>query len=163
MKITKKMEQALNNQINAELYSAYLYLAMSAYMEDNNWKGMAAWLKKQAGEEVGHAMKIFAYVYDRNGSVSLESIKKPSSGWKSPLQVFEQAYQHELSVTGMINNLMKVANSENDTATISYLKWFIDEQVEEESQALEIVNTLKLIKDAPAALLMLDHELANRK
>jgi len=163
MKITQKMVKALNKQINAELYSSYIYLSMAAYFEANNWLGFAQWMKVQAREENIHAMKIYDYVFERGGRVILSEIKAPASNWKSPLDAFMVAYAHELKVTGMINDLLKVAKDEKDTATASMLQWFIDEQVEEEASALLIVDKLRMIKDAVQGLFMLDKELGERK
>jgi len=163
MVISSKMQKAINKQINAELYSSYLYLAMAAYFEANNWLGFAKWLKIQAQEENSHAMKFYEYVFERGGRVTLEEIAAPVSNWKSPLDAFEEVYAHELKVTGLINDLLKLAKQENDSATVSMLKWFIDEQVEEEAVALLIVDTLKLVKDSVQGLFMMDAQLGERK
>ncbi|MBN1917255.1 MAG: ferritin [Verrucomicrobia bacterium] len=160
--LTKKMETAINRQINAELYSGYMYLAMSSYFETVNLPGFAAWMKAQAGEELEHAMKMFGYVGERRGTVTLDAIDKPPSKWASPLKAFEAALEHEEKVTGMINTLADLAAAENDHATGVFLQWFIKEQVEEEASADAIVQKLKLAKDASGALLMLDRELGKR-
>ena len=163
MEIKDKVTKAINKQINAELYSSYLYLAMAAYFEAKNWQGFASWMKIQSKEENSHAMKFYDYVLERGGEVVLEDIKAEDTNWKTPLDVFEAVYGHELKVTALINDLLKVARQEQDAATESLLKWFIDEQVEEEAHAKQIVDKLKLIKDSTNGLFMLDHELGERK
>lgn len=163
MEIKEKVTKAINKQINAELYSSYLYLAMSAFFVAKNWLGFAHWMKVQSGEENAHAMKFYDFVLERGGEVVLEDIKAADTGWKAPLEVFEAVYAHELKVTALINDLLKVARQEGDAATESMLKWFIDEQVEEEANAKQIVDKLKLIKDSANGLFMLDHELGERK
>jgi ferritin len=163
MEIKDKVTKAINKQINAELYSSYLYLAMAAYFEARNWSGFSHWMRLQAQEENAHAMKFFDYVLERGGEVVLEDIEAADVKWKTPLEVFEAVYEHELKVTSLINDLLKVARQDNDTATESMLKWFIDEQVEEEAHAKQIVDKLKLIKDSSNGLFMLDHQLGERK
>ncbi len=161
--IKKTVEKAINNQINAELYSAYLYLSMSAYFEAKNLSGFAHWMNVQAQEEVNHALKFYNYIFERGGNVTLKSIDGPPAEWKSPLDVFESIYKHEVKVTGLIHNLVHLARSEKDVATENFLMWYIDEQVEEESSADEIVQKLKLIKESPQGLFMIDRELAQRE
>ncbi len=158
----EKMVSALNKQINAELYSAYLYLSMSAYFQSINLSGFANWMRCQALEEQVHAMKLYDFVNERGGRVNLTAIEEPPSYWDSPLAVFEAVYQHEQKVTGMINGLVDLAIAEKDHATNSFLQWFVTEQVEEESSADGIVQKLKLIADAPGGLFMIDNELAQR-
>ncbi|MGQ9615601.1 MAG: ferritin [Spirochaetota bacterium] len=158
----ESVEKALNNQINAELQSAYLYLSMSAYFESINLKGFANWMRIQAQEEAGHAMRFFKFIFDRNGRVTLYSIDEPKGTWKSPLDAFENVYSHEQKVTGLINGLVDLAKKENDHATENFLQWFVGEQVEEEASALEIVEKLRFIKDSANGLLRLDSELAKR-
>lgn len=162
MEIGKKMEGALNKQINAELYSAYLYLGMSAYCETLNLKGFAHWLRIQAKEEAGHAMRIYDHVVDRNGCVTLAAIDKPPAGWKNPLEIFEETYRHEKKVTGLINGLYKLAKDEDEWATEVFLQWFINEQVEEEASANEILQRLKMMGDSKIGLLKVDHKLGKR-
>ena len=162
MVIQKKMEEALNKQINAELYSAYLYLSMAAYFEAQNLKGMAGWMKAQHGEEQGHAMKLYGYILERGGKVTLDAIAKPKTEWESPAEAFAGAYEHEQKVTAMINDLVDVAQSENDKASLAMLQWFISEQVEEEATTSEISEKLKLIKGSPQGLFMMDHALGAR-
>ena len=161
--ISKTIQDAINEQIKNELYSAYLYLAMSAYTESINLRGFAGWFKVQNTEEQGHAMKFFEYVFDRGGRVTLQAIAQPPSEFKSPLDAFEQTLEHERKVTAMINNLYALALKENDYATQALLQWFITEQVEEEKNATEIVEKLKLVGDRGSGLLYLDHELGERK
>jgi ferritin len=161
--LSKNMEEALNAQINAELYSAYIYLSMSAYFESKDLPGMAAWMRTQHDEEVAHAMKIYAYIVDRGGRVTLDAIDKPQAEWPSPLAVFENAYKHEQHVTSLIHKLVALSIEENDYATKNMLDWFVDEQVEEEASAAAIVAKLKMIGDHVPALIMLDKELGARQ
>ncbi len=161
--IGKKIEKALNDQINAELYSAYLYLSMSAYFESENLPGFAKWMRVQWQEEVTHALKIYDYVNERNGRVALKSVDEPPAKWKLPLDVFEATYKHEQVVTGCINDLVNLAIAEKDHATGVFLQWFVTEQVEEEKSADEIVQKLKCISDAPGGLYILDKELGQRQ
>ena len=160
--LNKNVQDVINEQIKNELYSSYLYLAMSAYFEAQNLPGCAHWMRIQSNEEVAHAMKFFDYVYARGGRVTLKAIDQPAFEWKSPLAAFEQAYEHEQKVTGMINNIYAVASKENDYPTQVMLHWFIDEQVEEEKNASSIVEQLKMIGDHVNGLLMLDHHLGAR-
>jgi ferritin len=143
--ISAKMQEAFNNQINAELYSSYLYLAMSAHFENLSLKGFANWMAVQAQEELAHAMKFYHYVIERGGQVKLGAIGEPVAKWDSPLATFEAVYAHEQKVTGLINNLVKVARDEADNAAEIFLQWFVTEQVEEEASADEVVQKLKLM------------------
>ena len=161
--INEKMEKALNEQINEEMYSAYLYLAMSAWFEAQNLPGFASWMKVQMREENVHAMKFFEFIHERRGRVVLKAIKEPGQEWKSPLAAFEAALQHEQHITGCIGNLMNLAVAEKDHATAGLLQWFVKEQVEEEASADRIVQMLKMAANAPGALLMLDHVMGERK
>jgi ferritin len=162
--ISKKMSAAINEQINKELYSAYLYLAMAAQAEALNLPGFAAWFGVQAKEEVGHAMKFFKYLVEQGARVELDGIAKPPVSFKSPGDMFEKTLEHERKVTASIHALMDLAIKENDHATQSFLRWYVDEQVEEEANASAIVAKLEMIgADAGPALLMLDHELGARK
>ena len=156
------MEEAINQQINAELYSAYLYLSMSSYFKSVNLAGFANWMKIQAQEEVTHAMKFYDYLIERGGRATMLPIDAPKTTWSSPLSVFEETYKHEQKVTGLINNLMNLALAEKDHASVNMLQWFIDEQVEEESSADEIVQKLKLVGDRGSGLFMLDQQLGQR-
>lgn len=160
--LSEKMKEALNKQLNAEFYSAYLYLSMSAYFESINLKGFANWMRVQAQEEITHAMKFFDYINERGGRVYLESIEKPPTEWDSPLHVFEETYKHEVNVTRMINDLVNLAIEEKDHATYNMLQWFVAEQVEEEASADEIRQQLKFIGEERRGVLMLDRELAQR-
>ena len=160
--ISRKITQTLNDQINAELYSAYLYLSMVAYFESVNLAGFAAWMRAQTQEEIMHAMKMYDFVNERGGRVILKAIETPPSEWDSPLAAFEAAYAHEQIVTGRINDLVNLAVEEKDHATNSFLQWFVNEQVEEETSADNVVRNLKMAQDAPGALFMLDRELGQR-
>lgn len=160
--ISKKIEQALNDQINAEFYSAYLYLSMQAYFESANLAGCATWMKAQTQEEVMHAMKMYDFVNERSGRVLLKPIDGPPTDWESPLAVFEAVLEHERKVTGLINDLVDLAINEKDHATNTFLQWFVNEQVEEESSAEAAVQQLRMMKDAPGGLFMLDRELGQR-
>jgi ferritin len=160
--LNKNVQDVINEQIKNELYSSYLYLAMSAYFEAQNLPGCAHWMRMQSNEEVAHAMKFFDFIFDRGGRVTLKAIDQPAFEWKSPLAAFEQAYEHEQKVTAMINNIYAVATKENDYPTQVMLHWFIDEQVEEEKNASTIVEQLKMIGDHTNGLLMLDHRLGER-
>jgi ferritin len=160
--ISEKMVKALNDQINAELNSAYIYSAMQAYFLSINLEGFANWMCVQTKEEKTHADKFYNFINERNGRIELEAIPKPQKDWKSVLDAFEAAYKHEQYITGRINNLVDLAKAEKDYATESFLKWFIDEQVEEEANSLKIVETLKMIKESAGSLIMLDHQLAKR-
>jgi len=161
--MSDKMIQAVNKQINAEMYSAYLYMAMEEYFQSINLKGFANWMKMQAGEEWSHASKFRDYLNKQNARVILTAIGEPPKEWASPLAVFEAVVDHEKKVTAAIRDLMAMAKSENDYATEIMLQWFVTEQVEEEESALEIVEKLKKIKDSPQGLFMLDGMLGQRK
>jgi ferritin len=158
----KKMQDGFNSQINAELYSAYLYLSMAASFEAKNFSGFAQWLKVQSKEELAHAMRFYGHIVERGGAVRLSAVEGPKTEWKTPLEAFEDAYAHERKVTGMIDALVESSYSEKDNASRSFLKWFVDEQVEEEAQAADIVAKLRMIKETPGALLMMDHRLGKR-
>ncbi len=160
--ISDKMQKALNDQINAEIFSSYLYLSMAAYLESENWNGLAAWMKIQSGEEYGHAMKFYKYVHDVEGKVTLAAIEKPKTTWKSPLQVFEEAHKHELYITDRINKLVALAIQENDYATNIFLNYFVTEQVEEVSTVAQIVHKFNLLGDNKTSLFLLDRELGMR-
>lgn len=160
--IDEKMQEALNKQVNAELYSSYLYLSMSAWFELVNLKGMAHWMRLQADEENMHAMKIFDYIIERGGRVVLRAIDEPPAEWDSPLAAFQAADEHEHKVTGMINDLVNLALELKDHATNNMLQWFVAEQVEEEASTDEVVQQLKMIGDSQG-LLMLDKALGERQ
>ncbi|PKL83474.1 MAG: ferritin [Ignavibacteriae bacterium HGW-Ignavibacteriae-3] len=160
--ISEKMQKALNDQINAELFSSYLYLSMAAYFESENWNGFAAWMKAQSSEEYAHAMKFYKYVNDVEGKVSLDAIEKPKASWKSPLQVFEEAHKHEIYITDRINKLVALAMQEKDYATNLFLNFFINEQIEEVSTVAQIVHKFNLLSDNKTSLFLLDRELGMR-
>lgn len=160
--LNKKMEKAYNDQINAELYSAYLYLSMASYFEDQGFGGFGHWMRLQAQEELEHSMKFIGYVQTRGGRVILEKIEKPTEEWDSPLAAFSGALEHEQYITGRINNLVKLANELNDYASGQFLLWYVEEQVEEEEHAGEICDKLKLVGDSPQGILFLDKELSGR-
>jgi len=161
--LSKKTEKALNGQVNAELYSAYLYLSMAANFTAQNWVGAAKWMRVQAKEELGHAMKIYDFILECNGKVVLDQVAKPQTQWPTPPAAFEAAYAHEQKVTGMINDLVTQAQAEKDHATANFLQWFVNEQVEEEAQSLLIVQQLRLIGDSKGSMFMLDHQLGKRE
>ena len=160
--ISTSMQKAINEQINKELYSAYLYLSMAAYFEANNLPGFAKWMHIQAGEEYEHAMKFFEHLLDRGVKVELKPIAGPEVDWKSNLEIMKQVQAHEAEVTASINNLYELSIKENDYPAQVLLHWFITEQVEEEKNAAEIVQHLELIDSRGTAVLMLDHELGKR-
>ncbi len=160
--LKEKVEAALNNQINKELYSSYLYLSMAAFFESQNFSGFANWMKIQSQEEYGHAMKIYNYILDRDGNVNLQKIEAPKGNWKSHLEAFEDALKHEQKVSKSIYDLVELSFSEKDHATNTFLQWFVNEQVEEESTSLKINERLKLTGDNKGALFMLDRELGMR-
>lgn len=160
--IHEEMEKAINEQINAELYSAYLYLSMSAYFESISLKGFAHWMRIQTMEEQTHAKRFYDYLIDRGGRVVLSEIKAPPVQWDSPLSVFEHVLEHEQYVTSLINNLVDLSIKLKDHATNSFLKWFVDEQVEEESSADEIIQSLRLNENNPGGLFLIDKDLAQR-
>jgi ferritin len=160
--LSKALQDAINEQIKNELYSAYLYLAMAAYSEASNLPGFAHWLRAQSEEEVEHAMKFFDFVNERGGRVVLHAIDQPPVEFESPVKIFEETLNHERKVTGMIHRLYELALEEKDYPAQVMLHWFIDEQVEEESNATQILDTLKMIGDKGQALVMFDRELARR-
>mgnify|MGYP001252297205 CR=1 FL=1 len=160
--INGKVEKAINEQIKNELYSGYMYLAMAAELEATDWPGMGHWMRKQAAEELAHALKLYDYLNERGGRAELHAIDKPPVEYGGPLAIFEKAYEHEQLVSSLINKLFETAAGEKDYATQSMLQWFIDEQVEEEDNASSIVAKLKLAGDKGNALLMLDRALGER-
>jgi ferritin len=157
-----KMQQTMNDQIKYELESAYIYLSMAAYFESINLPGFAHWMRIQTGEEQEHAMKFFDFIYDRGGRVVLQAIPQPPADFASPLDAFEKALAHEQKVTGLINDLYALAVEGKDYASQTFLQWFVDEQVEEEKSAGDIVEMLKMIGDKGQALFMADRQLAQR-
>ncbi|NLF49521.1 MAG: ferritin [Leptolinea sp.] len=160
--LSKNLASEINTQIKLELYSGYLYLSMAAYFEANNLPGFAHWMKKQALEEQEHAMKFYEYLNDRGDRVILQALEQPPTDFKSPLSIFEQSLEHEKSVTARINLLYSIAVKDNDYASQSFLNWFVDEQVEEEKNASEIVEWLKMAGESRNTLFMLNRQLAER-
>lgn len=160
--INKRVEEAFNIQINAELYSAYLYLSMAAYFEAQNLPGFANWMRVQFQEEQFHAFRMFDFVNERGGRVILTKIDGPKVEWENVVDVYEEVLAHEQHVTSLINNIMDIAIDERDHATKSFLNWFIDEQVEEESAAEAILSELKLIDGKGNGILMMDREFRTR-
>jgi ferritin len=161
--LSKPMELALNKQINEELFSAYLYLAMAAYFEQGNYRGMASWMKIQFKEEMSHALKMFDYVHERGGAAKLAAIEQPKPTWTSPLAAFEAALTHERSITKKIYALVDKATGEKDHGTANFLQWYVKEQVEEEASVEPIVKQLEAIGDHLGALYHLDHQLGKRQ
>ncbi|MDR1045547.1 MAG: ferritin [Candidatus Adiutrix sp.] len=160
--LSKKMTGTLNAQVAAELYSSYLYMSMSAWLQNEGHPGAAKWMGLQAREEVFHAGKFYNYLLDRGGAVRLGAIEAPPAKWKSPLEVFEAAYAHEQKVTALIGNLMTLAKSEGDHASEIFLQWFVSEQVEEEAGTLEVVQKYKLAAGQGPGLFIIDQELGAR-
>lgn len=160
--ISEAMQKAINEQINKEMYSSYLYLSMAAFFENKNLPGFAKWMHVQAVEEHGHGMKFFKYLVDRGGRVLLMPISGPETDWNTYLEVFKQVQAHEAAVTASINSLYELALKEKDYPTQVLLQWFINEQVEEEKNAADIVQQLELIDAKGTAVLMLDHQLGKR-
>lgn len=160
--LNNDMEKALNAQVNAEMYSAYLYLSMSAYFQSKSLGGFASWMRVQAQEEMVHAMKLYDFINERGGRVILEPIEAPPTEWDSPLATSEAVYEHEQKVTGLINELVELALEKHDHATNIFLQWFVSEQVEEEDSANDVVEKIKLMGDARGGLFMLDRELGQR-
>ena len=160
--LDKKIEEAINKQINVEIYSSYLYYSMAAYFESLSLKGCSHWMNVQALEELTHTHKFVTFVGDRGGRVLMQPVDGPNTDWESPLAVFEDAYNHEVEVTGHINNLMDLALEERDHATVIFLQWFVTEQVEEEASTDEVVQKFKLMDKTEGGLFLLDQELAKR-
>jgi ferritin len=163
MEISKELQEAINDQINLELYSGYIYLSMAAYFESINLSGMAKWMKIQANEEYEHAMRFWDHVADRGGRVILTEIKAPATEWNSPYAAFENAYEHEKIVTERIFKIGELAKKLGDKSAIPLLNWFYEEQVEEEEQTQRIADLLKQIGDNKGALFMLDARLGQRE
>lgn len=160
--LNEKLQNALNTQINAEFWSGYFYLAMSAHFGSDGKPGFENWFRIQALEEKDHAEKLFDYIIERGGKVDLQPIKAVPKTWDSPLAAFEDALKHEKEVSAMINKLVTLAHEEKDYATASFLQWFVDEQVEEESTAQSHVDALKMIKDNGFGIYTFDKELKSR-
>jgi len=160
--LTEKMQSALNDQINMEFASAHIYLGMEAYFESIDLPGAASWMRAQFQEEEIHAFKLFDYVHERDGDVELAAIEAPAMSYDSPLAAFEAALGHERKVSASIHGLVDLAIAEKDHPTQSFLKWFVDEQVEEEATASAIVKQLKLVGNQGHSLFMVDRELGQR-
>ncbi|MCP4450147.1 MAG: ferritin [Planctomycetes bacterium] len=160
--INPVVEKALNDQINAELYSAYLYLSMAAALENMGLPGFASWMRVQNQEETSHTMKIFDFIIERGGKVQLAAIDAPPSNWKDVLTVFQETLKHEQLVTILVNNLMDTAIEQKDHATNMFLQWFVTEQVEEEANVDEVLQQLELAQESKGALFMLDKDMGTR-
>lgn len=161
--LNEKIEQALNEQLNAESFSAYLYLSMSAYFESENLKGFASWMNIQAMEEYTHSRKFYDYILQRGGRVVLKPIEGPQTEWKSPVDVFEASLNHERYISARINKLMDLAIEESDHATKIFLQWFVTEQVEEEDNVGNTLDQVRMMGDTKQGLYMLDRELGQRQ
>ena len=162
MKLGKTVQDALNEQLNQEFFADYLYLAMAVWFKANNFQGMAQWMLMQSDEEFAHGMKFLDYVHDREGRVTLKAIPQPPADFKSPLDAFQQALEHERKVSAMIQKHMDLAVKEKDYATQGFLQWFLVEQVEEEKVAATIVEQLRMVEGQGAGLLMMDRSLGER-
>jgi ferritin len=160
--LKKKILKALTNQINAEMYSGYLYLSMESYFQSVSLSGFATWMRGQVQEELFHGMKLYDFVNERGGRVKLDAIARPDSEWETPFAAFEQILRHEQKVTALINDLMDLAIAEQDHATKIFLQWFVSEQVEEEAAVGEVVNKLRLIQNDSSGLFLLDADMAKR-
>ena len=160
--INEKIEHAINDQINAEFFSAYFYLSMAAYFESLNLSGFSNWMKIQYQEEISHTMKFFNYINERGGKVILKGVEAPPHSWDSPTHVFEETLKHEEKVTSLINDLVDLSIKEKDHATSNFLQWYIQEQVEEEANVGNILAKLKMIQHSPESLFILDKELGAR-
>lgn len=161
--LSPNINKALNKQINEELFSAYIYLAMSAKSDSMGLSGFANWFKHQYQEELSHADRFFNYILERNGEVTLDAIDKPTVGDSTPLELFEKSLSHEQHITSCIFKLKDLAREESDHATDVFLEWFVNEQVEEEAATSAVIDQLQMVKDNPSGLFMIDRELASRK
>ncbi len=160
--LSKKIENAINNQINAEIYSSYLYYSMAAYFETQSLKGFSHWMRVQALEELTHVQKFISFIHDRGGNVIFGAIDAPPASWDSPLAALLATYDHEVKVTGLINKLMDIALDERDHASVNFFQWFVAEQVEEEASVDEVVQKLKLVDKSEGGLFMVDREVDAR-
>ena len=159
---SQKILNALNQQLNKEMFSSYLYLSMAAYFDTKNLSGMSAWMKLQSEEEYEHAMKFYEFILRIGGEVKLTSIDSPQTDWESPLKIFEDSLAHEKFISKSIHEIMDLSIEEGDHPTKSFLQWFVDEQVEEEDSVQQIVENFRLIGDSKGGLFMLDRELGSR-
>ena len=157
--MNNKVQDALNKQINEELFSWYVYTAMSNHFSGIALNGFAGWMKEQAAEELDHANRLMNYVHDRGGKVELAEIKAPPSTWETPLAAMKQAYEHECHISKCINDLATLANQEGDVATSTFLNWFINEQIEEEALVDDVVQRLAYVQDSPSGLFMMDRDI----
>lgn len=160
--ISKKMSEAVNDQLNFELYSSYIYASMASWFKSQNLEGFANWMNIQVKEELDHANRFYDFLHSCGADVVLEAIPKPQNSWKGIVDVFEETLAHEGKVTGRINKLIDLALSERDHATNARLQWFITEQVEEEASVLSVLQQVRMIKESPEALILMDRELAQR-
>jgi len=160
--LSQKVQDAFNKHLNAELYSSYLYLSMSAYFEAENLQGMASWMRIQAGEELGHALKFFDFINERGGRVLLSEVEPPKTEWNGAVDVFQNTYDHECLVSRLINDLVDLTLQEKDHAANAFLQWFVTEQVEEEATAQSVLEKLKLMGDDGMGRFMLDEQLGQR-
>lgn len=162
MTISKPMEKAINDQINEEFSSGYLYLAMAAWFEEQNYPGFADWMKYQAKEEIEHGMKFFEHLVERGGRPVLATIPMPQKSWKNPVDTFKAILKHEQFITARINKLMEMAVKAKEYPEVNLLQWYVNEQVEEESAVEGILAKLELVKGSAGSLLMFDHQLGKR-
>jgi ferritin len=162
MKLSNKLEKVLNDQINLEFCSAYAYLGMAAYFDHTAFTGFAKWMQVQSGEELGHANRFFKYIVERGGKVALQAIPEPKCAYKSPLDVFQASLGHEQKVSAAICAIYELAAAEKDYPTLSFLKWFLDEQVEEERNVGDMLAKLELVGDNASGLYQLDRQAAQR-
>jgi len=160
--MNKKIEQAFNDHLNVELFSSYLYLSMANCFTAKNLDGMASWMRQQSQEEWGHGMKFLNFINQRAGRVALQKIDQPQHEWATPVEAFQQAYDHECTISRKIDALVDLAVKENDHAAVAFLQWFVSEQVEEEAAALAIVDKFKMVGDHPMGMLMMDAQLGQR-
>jgi len=160
--IGKKVEAAINKQINEELYSAYLYLSMAGYCDSLNLKGFTNWMRIQFQEEQAHAMLLYDFLQERGGTVVLETINKPPVEWNGIIDMFENVLKHEQMITGLINDLVDMGISEKDHATVNFLQWFVEEQVEEEANATDVLDQIKMTEGKGPGMFMLDREMRTR-
>ena len=158
----ERIEKALNGQLNAELYSAYLYWAMAAYLKDEDLPGMANWMENQAKEELNHTVRFYKYIGERGGRVTMEAIERPPDSWDDVLSLFEDVYAHEQKVTSLIHALVDLSDEVRDHATSNFLQWFVAEQVEEEDSAAEVLGKVRRSEGSPQALMMVDEQLSQR-
>ncbi len=160
--LSPKLEEAINKQIDEEIYSSYLYYSMSTFFDFRGLKGFSHWLRVQSIEELTHVQKFATFISDRGGRTIMHSVNAPPCDWDSPLSVFTDIYQHEVGVTALVNALMDLALAESDYATVNFLQWFVGEQVEEESTADDVVRKLKLVEKTEGGLFLLDQEMDKR-